>query len=103
MILILLFLLANAATVARASQRSPHPSKGMKIAVGAALYVPGQLTLNAILALTTNIAQGVIPGGGTLLPSVIGAVVAGVWLVFALYWIYCWIYSRLGRVANGPV
>ena len=51
MILTLLFLLANAATVTRASQRSSHPSKGTKVAVGVALYIPGQLTLNVILVL----------------------------------------------------
>ena len=88
MILTLLFLLANAATVARASQRSSHPSKGTKVAVGVALYIPGQLTLNVILVVTARVLASSVPDAGTFLPSVIGASrgrsLAGVWPVLVL-------------------
>ena len=100
MILTLLFLLANAATVARASQRSSHPSKGTKVAVGVALYIPGQLTLNVILVVTARVLAANILDAGIFLPSVIGAVVAGLWLMFGLYWFYGWVFSRLGRVSD---
>ena len=100
MILTLLFLLANAATVARAAQRSPHQSKGTKFAVCVALYIPGQLTLNVILVVTARVLASSVPDAGTFLPSVISAVVAGVWLVFGLYWFYGWVFSRLGRVSD---
>ena len=99
MILTLLILLA---TVARAAQHSPHQSKGTKTAVGVALYIPGQVTLNVLLVSTALIALSMVPDAGTLLFSVNGAIVVGMWLIFGLFWFYGWVFSLLGRASDVP-
>ncbi len=94
--LFVLFLLANVAVLLRTSHQATRWSRGPKLALGIALFIPGQLTVNAALVVIPNILLGISPDMGSFLPTAIGAVVAGLWLAFGLHWLYGWAYRRLG-------
>ena len=99
-LLSVIFLLANVVVLLHTYHQATRWGWGPKLALGGALLIIGQVTINILLVVLPNMLMGALPALGTNWPTAICVVVAGLWLGCGLSWICSQSYRRLGGAAD---